>query len=113
MVIPRVPYIPVAVAFGGRTEHIEALLDTGFEGDLVVPERYARQASEPDGGQVLRLADGTEIVRPIFRGSITVGQLGTFPGLVVALGDECLMGLRLANRFAITLDHGRRIVVEP
>lgn len=113
LVSSRVPYIPVTVTFGGRTERIDALLDTGFEGDLVVPEFLALQADDPDGEQVLQLADGSRIVRSFYRGSITVGQLGAFPGLVVALGEECLMGLRLASRFAVTLDHGRRVIVEP
>ena len=59
-----------------------------------------------------RLTDGSPIIRPTDSGTVAVGRLGEFPVRVVALGDECLVGMRLANRFSITLDHGQRIVVE-
>jgi predicted aspartyl protease len=32
------PYIPVTVVLNERTESVEALLDTGFDGDVIIPE---------------------------------------------------------------------------
>jgi predicted aspartyl protease len=32
------PYIPVTVFLNKRAETVEALLDTGFDGDLIIPE---------------------------------------------------------------------------
>ena len=36
------PYIPVVVVLNKRSEAVEALLDTGFEGDLIIPEGLMR-----------------------------------------------------------------------
>lgn len=113
LVSRRVPYLPITVELGRPSRRLEALLDTDFEGDLVIPETVALGPIEVRGSRVFQMADGTEITRRIYDGNVIVGQLGAFPVVVVPLGDECFMGLRLARRFAITLDHGREIVVEP
>ena len=34
----RFPYIPLTVMVNKRSETIEALLDTGFDGDIILPE---------------------------------------------------------------------------
>ena len=42
------PYIPVTVTFNKRTETVEALLDTGFDGDLIIPEGLMTNGKPPD-----------------------------------------------------------------
>jgi hypothetical protein len=44
--------------------------------------------------------------------SVEVGDLDAVPAVVTALGDEVLLGVGIAARFTIILDHGRRVIVE-
>jgi hypothetical protein len=101
------------VRFGRTGANFEALLDTGFDGDVVVPERLVADAGSAGAAGQFQLADGTRIIRPTYNGTVAVGQLGVYPARVVALGGECMIGMRRANRFSITLDHGQRVIVEP
>ena len=41
-------YIPVTVVLNKRTETVEALLDTGFDGDLIIPEGLMTNGKPPD-----------------------------------------------------------------
>lgn len=107
------PYILITVDVGAGPIAFEAMLDTGFEGAIIVPSAFARNAGTPKGYGVFTLADGSQTAGPAFTADVAVGPLGTFRVEIVALGNECLLGLRVANRFKITLDHGREIVVEP
>lgn len=91
----------------------DALLDTGFDGDLVVPRSFEAVAGIPNGIGEFFLADGSAVRCPVYLGSVEIGALGAFPVEIAALADECLMGRGLSDRFTVTLDHGRRIVVEP
>ena len=42
------PYIPVTVVLNKRIETIEALLDSGFDGDLIIPEGLMTNGKPPD-----------------------------------------------------------------
>lgn len=113
LVSQRSPFIPIDGLFADKRAHYEALLDTGFDGDVVVPEHFAVDLGPPNEFRVFRLADNTQTVCEVFFGQVELGPLGVFPVKLVALGNECLVGLRLAHRFAVLLDHGRQVVIEP
>ncbi len=113
LISSRFPYIPLEIILPRKSGRFEGLLDTGFEGEVVVPEGFAADAGPADEYRIIRLADGSEVLTEVHFGEVDLDALGRFPVRVVALGDECLVGLGLANRFAITLDHGRRLIVEP
>ncbi|HZA22020.1 MAG TPA: hypothetical protein VFA32_05350 [Dehalococcoidia bacterium] len=78
----------------------EALIGTGFDGGIAVPPSLSEDVGSP-------------VTAPVYRGSFQVGDLGPFPAAVTALGDEILIGLEVVSRFAITLDHGQRVIVSP
>lgn len=109
----RPPYVPITVTVRQATRRYTALLDTGFDGDIIVPRSFASVAGTPNGYAAFILADGSSGQTEIFLGSVDLDPLGTFPADVLALGDECLMGRGLADRFKIILDHGRELVIEP
>lgn len=113
LVNDRFPYVPIIVTVDASSMRFDALLDTGFDGDLVAPRSVEAIAGIPNGIGEFSLADGSEVRCPIYFGTVEIGALGTFPVEIAALGDECLMGRGLSDRFSITLDHGRQIVVEP
>jgi predicted aspartyl protease len=109
----RFPYLPVTIRLHAREDTVEALLDTGFDGHVVVPPSLVGDAQPPNGHLRWTLADGSAVLAPYYLGTIRVGALGPFPAVVTALGDEPLIGCGIAAHFSITLDHGRRLIVEP
>src|SRR5438105_8462844 len=109
----RFPYLPIRISVRDHTADLEALLYTGFDGHVVIPARMITDVDPPDGHVRWTLADGSPVVAPYFVGTVQVGGLGPFPAVITALGDEPLVGREVATHFTITLDHGRRVIVEP
>jgi predicted aspartyl protease len=113
LVSSRFPYVPIRVEVRQRTGDFEALLDTGFDDDVVVPASWSGNGQPPDGHVRLELGDGSLVVAPYYDGTAGLAGLGSFPVLVIALGDEPIVGRGLTDRFRVTLDHGQRVIVEP
>ena len=42
-----------------------------------------------------------------------LGDAGVSAAIIGVLGNEPLIGRNLARRFRITLDHGRKVILEP
>jgi predicted aspartyl protease len=113
VVSARFPYLPLRVQIGPSSQAIEALLDTGFDGALVVPPDSIPDAELPADYHSWTLAAGSTVTAAAYLG---IGQIGTLPPfavLVTALGDEPLVGRGASDRFSITLDHGQRVIIEP
>ncbi|MBM2811087.1 MAG: hypothetical protein HW416_1846 [Chloroflexi bacterium] len=47
----RFPYLPVVIEIDGETHSLEALLDTGFDGDIILPLQMIGKRNAPDGHQ--------------------------------------------------------------
>ena len=108
------PYLPVTITIRNRTETIEALLDTGFDGEIIIPSGLITNGKPPDSYMRWTLADGTTVLAPSYLGKVEIadfGDAGTFAAVISVLGDEPIIGRSLSNRFSITLDHGRRVIV--
>ena len=106
------PYLPLHLLVGRRSTDVEALLDTGFDGDVAVPPEVLSGQS-PNEYVIWTLADGSPVLAPAFVATAQLGDLDPFPVLVTALGDEPLIGRGVSDRFKVTLDHGHQVVVEP
>ena len=109
----RFPYIPLRLTVKDRTFRTEALLDTGFDGDAIVPAGLIGQDTQPDSYVTWTLADGSTVLAASYLGSVELEGLGRYPVLVSVLGDEPLVGRGFSDRFRIVLDHGVRLTVEP
>ena len=64
------------------------------------------------------MADGSEVMAPIFLGTIRFPQLedavAVMVGVtVIVLGDQPLIGQSVLRRFTLTLDHGKQVILEP
>jgi len=108
------PYLPLTVSIRKRQETIEALLDTGFDGGVVIPPHLITNSAPPDSYVRWTLADGSPVLAPAYLGMVKIGDLGnagTFATVISVLGDVPIIGRTLADRFKITLDHGRRVVL--
>jgi predicted aspartyl protease len=92
-----------------------ALLDTGFEGALAIPSAVLDlDLGSPDTSIDWQLADDTVVEAPVYSGSI---EIVGFPPIsevsITVLGGEYLLGRGILDRFEVTFDHGRRVIVRP
>lgn len=108
----RFPYISVVLEIGTRQEPIEALIDTGFDGDLTVPA-VLLQESNPIASFKCVLADGSEIESLVYRGRVRLGGFAPIVVEILAIGDEPILGRGVTDRFMVILDHGRQVRIEP
>jgi predicted aspartyl protease len=113
LVSSHFPYLPLHLTVGPVTLDVEALLDTGFDGDVAMPANLAVDGTTPAGYMTCRLADGSPVAAPVYRATVEVGSFGPFQIYVIVLGDEPLVGRGVSDRLRITLDHGQRLLVEP
>ncbi|MGH2532205.1 MAG: hypothetical protein ACRDJW_07835 [Thermomicrobiales bacterium] len=57
---------------------------------------------------------GERVRVPVYNGTVELlDQPGPIDGLIIALGDEYLLGLDVLNHFKVTFDHGQRVIIEP
>ena len=111
MINPPFPSLPVTVRVRGETYTGPALLDTGFEGDVIVPARYL--AGFPGRVQDLILADGSPAYATFLSGFVQLADLASVPADVLFLGDDLVTGMGILRRYEVILDHGRRVIVNP
>jgi predicted aspartyl protease len=119
----KYPFLPLTihVRVSNRKNidiHTQALIDTGFSGDIVVPVTGELKQSPPDAYATWTMADGSEVMAPIFLGTIRFPELdedvAEMVGVTVTvLGDQALIGQSVLRRFTLTLDHGRQVILEP
>lgn len=106
------PYLPLTVTLRGRTAIVEALLDTGFDGDIALPAGFVLRQDEPDGSPQWTLADGSEIRTPVYLGTVQVGDFAALPITITIVGSEAIVGRGVTDRFTVILDRGRQVVIE-
>lgn len=94
MVSFRFPYLPIQVTVGHTMhEEVEALLDTGFDGEVILSPALVKNGEPPDWYVTCRLADGSEVEVPAHVGSVRLGATELTPIVVTALGDEPILDL--------------------
>lgn len=96
---------------------IEALIDTGFSGDIALPLDWIKNGHLPDGYATWTMADGSSTMTAIYIGSVRLIDLEKdkpffIPVIITVLGDEVMAGRGLTDRFKLTLDHGKKLIVE-
>lgn len=110
---PRFPYLPLRLQVRQRTHDVEALLDTGFGGDVTLPPQAIMSVGAPDDYVLLRMADASVVWAPYYNGTAQINAMGAFPVQVVAMGRQSLVGRGITDRFMVILDHGRQLIIEP
>jgi predicted aspartyl protease len=98
--------------------HTQVLIDTGFSGDIVVPTTGEMKQYPPDAFATWTMADGSEVLAPMFLGTIRFPELDEDEAEIVgvtvtALGDQALIGQSILKHFTLTLDHGKYVTLEP
>jgi predicted aspartyl protease len=123
VVSSRFPYLPLKVHVRLNRDHqidtlAEALVDTGFSGDVALPSSWLTNGHLPDGYATWTMADGSATLAAIYLGTVRVVGLeeempSPIPVTITVLGDEVMAGRGLTDRFRLILDHGRELIVEP
>lgn len=90
------PYLPIRLTARGQTVAIEAFLDTGFDGDIVVPPGVLIDVGAPDNYLRWLLADGSPVQAPAYLGTIEVILFNAFPGAITFVGDQAMYRKRYA-----------------
>ena len=103
------PYLSVRLAIGDWQFDAQVLMDTGFEGSLVIPNSaMSLGLGDPDASSSWLLADGSTVETPVYLGAIEILGLPEIPDVVIAvLGDDYILGRRVIDRYEVTLDHGQ------
>jgi predicted aspartyl protease len=63
------PYLPLRILVAGRAIETEALLDTGFDGAVVLPTDLLGAEMAPERLAIWQLADGSDLQAPIYPGT--------------------------------------------
>ena len=111
LVSEHFPYLPLRLDVGDQTYVLEALIDTGFDGDVAVPPDLL--TGDADDFQRWTLADGSAVYTPMYFGTVHLAEVGSVDALITALGDEPIVGRGVTDHFRLTLDHGQRVIVDP
>ena len=106
----RLPFLPMRLEVHQQIYEEEARLDTGFDGGIAMPPSYLA-GLEPEWDQRWTLADGSQVPASVYRGIVRLGAFEPIPVLVVAIGEEYIIGLGILNRFAVTFDHGEQVIL--
>jgi hypothetical protein len=90
----------------------------GFCSQAATPTTGEFKQHQPDAYATGTMADGSEVLAPIFLGTIGFPVLdenvAEMVGVTVTvLGDQALIGQSVLKHFTLTLDHGRQVILEP
>ncbi|MBI2916376.1 MAG: hypothetical protein HYY01_00125 [Chloroflexi bacterium] len=108
----KYPYLKVRCRVRHWGAETWALVDTGFDGYLVLPREVGRQLGPADSIHRWGLADGARVATPSYYGLVDVVGIGEFSSKVTVLGNEYILGRGIIDQLRVTFDRGRRIIVE-
>ncbi len=105
---PPYPYAEFALKIGEFDLYDHALLDTGFEGDLIIPAGYGRELVRPYFDSYIVTADGQAHRVRTWRGVLALGD-GKFTVEVKAFSNWFIVGRGVLDQGEICFDHGKGI----
>ncbi|MCX7969262.1 MAG: hypothetical protein N3B10_12385 [Armatimonadetes bacterium] len=107
------PFVEVAWSARHFRQQNWAYADTGFEGFLSIPSTLIQRIGEPHGNVWTRMADGSVSISMAYFGTVEIVGIGeAIPSRILAMGGEFLLGRRILDRYRVTFDRGRQIIVE-
>ncbi len=107
----RFPYLPLTLTVQGGSLNVEAILDTGFDGEVVIPQYTLPPWVTPDGLIDWTMANGATVQASAYSGTVLIGHFGPFNVTISSMGNVALIGRALTDLFTIILDHGKQVIV--
>ena len=105
-------YLPIKVTLRQNEFDLKAFLDTGFSGILILPPNMVTNGKPPDLYSNCQLANDSIIRIPTYIGSVKFWNKKFSNITILAMGDEPIIGREVIKYFRITLDHGKKIILE-
>jgi predicted aspartyl protease len=111
----RIPYVPIIVEIPELSIRlsVEALVDTGFTSEVVLPADSVTAQASVREWLTLELADGSRVTTPTYIGLVRIGDRSVDPVRVFMLGDEPIIGLGIITQFRVVIDHDESISFSP
>ena len=108
----RFPYLSIKVSTNRKYFEFEALLDTGYDGGVVVPPKLITNGEVSGWVVNCKLADNSIVQVPAYLGLVRLGNKKLNNITVLIMGDEPIIGREVIKYFRIILDYGQKVVVE-
>jgi len=94
----------------GGSIPFNAILDTGFNDELVLPDYLFRRAHlVPSGVTQYQMADGSQVRDTVYRGALLIGARKIKVRLSLTAARVGLLGMRLLLRRVATFDLHKKI----
>ena len=108
------PYLRVRISIRGWETEAAALMDTGFTGDVMIPEGILpADIGSPNSAREYRLADGSYVTSERFHGDLEIPGLPTIENVLIGvMGGNYLIGEGIIRRYNVILERGERIIIE-
>ena len=97
-----------------KTVEYSAVFDSGFSGDVVIPEKMAVNIGLRGGGVAeIELADGGRQIVELYLCKVKIGRI-TQEASTIIIGNEVLIGMGLMQPFDVCLRAGTsEAIIEP
>ena len=105
------PIVPITLIFRKKPKHFQAVLDTGFNGYLSVPQSITHGSGWYFAGyEEYEIATGDRVSERVYLGSIIFGRQRLTTHVVTSHAQDILIGTRLLSTKALTIDFKKREV---
>ena len=107
------PYVQVRLSVREQQFEVQAYIDTGFDGYVIVPDWYGLMLGLGDYVSRWRLGDGSEVEAEDYLGTAEiVGLPMAIPARISRLGNEFMIGRGIIDHFRVTFNRGQTIEIE-
>ena len=108
------PYLRVRISLKGWETEAVALMDTGFTGDVMIPDGILpADIGSPDSVREYRVADGRFVTSEMFYGDLEIPGLPPIAHVAIGvMGSKYLIGEGIIRRYTVILDRGERVIIE-
>jgi predicted aspartyl protease len=101
------PIVGITVVGSRGSATAEAILDTGFDGDVCLPTQLGLELAAT---QLIELADGTRKRELVFAGEGVFGDEARKVEIILTEGQDALIGTRLLAYKILEIDFLKRTV---
>lgn len=105
------PVIEIGLVGGERTAVIEAIVDTGFSGQLCLSKRYLAELDlAPKFVERYELANGEVIVEDVYGGTIAFDGQERDVDLILTDSQDTLVGAELLGEYELRINYVAKAV---
>lgn len=105
------PLIPISLLLKNRPRRFQAVLDTGFNGYLSMPESVVQRSGWYFSGyEEYEIATGDRVRERVYLGEVIFDRQRFTTHVVTSRAEDILIGTRLLSHKTLHVDFKRRVV---